>query len=80
MAIEPRAVTRLAQAMISEFGSAERAVHALAECYLRAEEIIDHYRNRCSHGFIYRKPRKALPMDLDSGPVLDVAVEAAPHG
>lgn len=72
---------RIAQAFLSEHhGNAEAALRDLAQAYLRAEEIIDHYRAKCSHGFIYRKPKKALPMDLDSGPVLDVASEAAPHG
>lgn len=71
----------LVQALLSEHrGNSEAALRHLASCYLVSEGLIDHYRNRCSHGFIYRKPRKALPMDLDSGPVLDVASEAAPHG
>jgi len=65
-------------------GNESRALEILAEYYLATENHVDHYRDMCSYGYIYRQPRKqSKPMVLDTiyrDGALDVAQEQSPNG
>jgi hypothetical protein len=75
--------TLLVQTLLSEHsGNANLALQDLADRYLALSDLAHHYRDKCSYGFIYRSPRRVLPMDPPPPPPLDVADpirEASPN-
>jgi hypothetical protein len=71
----------LKQNLLMEHGNADRALAAACRIIAEAEGYIDHYRDRCSYGYIYRRPRKQpSPLALDSIPALDIDRTVSPNG
>jgi hypothetical protein len=69
------------QNLLMEHGNADRALAAACRIIAEAEGYIDHYRDRCSYGYIRRLPRKQpSALVLDSLPALDIDRTVTPSG
>jgi hypothetical protein len=80
MAID-RDIELLRQNLLMEHRNADSALAAACRIIAEADGYIDHYRDRCSYGFIYRRPRKqAKPLILDSVAALVSERTESPHG